>query len=146
MARAGGQSEGCKLPGISASPNSGWLLCPFVLTGERLKDCMQQRKPIVISKPDDGNPPKKGLLLLLIAHLDMRNEAPGQNAEEGSRAKGYVPLQREEKVTQGRSWQRLGKEERAKASKVSRQQKWPRNVQYPVTSCCLCCNSSCSPS
>lgn len=77
----------------------------FILTGEGLKYRRQQRKIIVISNVSDGNPIKKGLLLL-IAHLDMKNEAPGQNNKEEDRTKKGLHCfaktrEREEKVTRG---------------------------------------------
>lgn len=88
---------------------------------------MQQRKTIVISNASDGSPIKKGLLLLLIAHLDMKNEAPGQNTKEESRTKKGLHCftktrkkKKKEKVTRGiyhgRGWGQRG--EKAKASKV----------------------------
>lgn len=77
----------------------------FILTGEGLKYHRQQRK-IIISNVSDGNPIKKGFLLLLIAHLDMKNEAPGQNNKEEDRTKKGLHCfaktrEREEKVTRG---------------------------------------------
>lgn len=97
---------------------------PFILTGKRLKYCMQQRKTIVTSNASDGNPIKKSLLLL-IAHLDMKNEAPGQNTEEESRTKKGLHCfaktrEKEEKVIRGiyhgRGWGQRG--EKAKSNKV----------------------------
>lgn len=79
---------------------------PLILAGEGLKYHRQQRRTIVISNASDGNPIKKGLLLSLIAHLDMRNESPGQNTDEESRTKKGLRCfaktrEKEEKVIRG---------------------------------------------
>lgn len=85
---------------------------PLILTGEGLKYHRQQRRTIVISNASDGNPIKKGLLLSLIAHLDMRNEAPGQNTDEESRTKKGLHCfkdkrKRRESHQRNMSWHRL---------------------------------------
>lgn len=68
-----------------------WVLCPFILA----EYCRQQRQTIA----GDGNPLKEGLSLLLTAHGDMKNEAPGQSIKEENRTKKgpTAALQREEK-------------------------------------------------
>ena len=90
---AGGQWDSYQL----LSPISGWVLRPCILTGEGLKYGGQQQKTIVVSNTDDGKALKEDLLLFLIAHVVMKNEAPKQNIKEEIRTKCYIALERKEK-------------------------------------------------
>lgn len=96
---AWGQLEGYQLP----SPKSGWVLPPCSLTGG-LKYGGQQQKTSVVSNTDDGNALKEDLLLILIAHLIMKNEAPKQNTKEEITTKCYIALERKEKKKKGHPW------------------------------------------
>lgn len=91
--------EGYQLP----SPKSGWVLPQCILTGG-LKYGGQQQKTSVVSKTDDGNALKEDLLLFLIAHLIMKNEAPKKNTKEEIRTKCYIALERKEKKKKGHPW------------------------------------------
>lgn len=116
---ARGQLEGYQLP----SPKSGWVLHPCILTAEGLKYGGQQPKTIVVSNTDDGNALKEDLLLFLIAHLVMKNEAPKQNTKEEIRAKCYIALERKEKKKKGHPRDIMvggERERRAKKAKVSK--------------------------
>ena len=64
----------------------------------------QQQKTSVVSNTDDGNALKEDLLLFLIAHLIMKNEAPKQNTKEEIRTKCYIALERKEKKKKGHPW------------------------------------------
>ena len=64
----------------------------------------QQQKTSVVSNTDDGNALKEDLLLLLIAHLIMKNDAPKQNTKEEIRTKCYIALERKEKKKNGHPW------------------------------------------
>lgn len=80
-------------------------MSPCILVGEGLKYDRQQRKTIV-SNTNGGNPLQEDPLLLLIVHLDMKNEAPGHNTEEESRTKtglhcSAVRREKEERSPQG---------------------------------------------
>ena len=114
--------EGCNLP----SPKSGWVLSPCILVGEGLKYGRQQRRTIVVSNTNDGNPVQEDLLLLLIVHLDMKNEAPGQNTEEESRTKTGLHRSAKRREKEARSPQ--GYHGRGREAEVGRESQGQQGV------------------